>query len=69
MASGTAYKPQPRLQALVRCAERELRRRQRVYPVRIQSRRMNPETAAWEIAAMAEIAARLRELAQAEQLV
>jgi hypothetical protein len=51
------------------CAIREVRRRKRVYPVRIQSGRMAVEKAAAEIMMMEAIEALLRELARSERLL
>ena len=51
------------------CALREIRRRKRVYPIRIASGRMTPEKAAAEILMMEAIAALLAELARSERLL
>jgi hypothetical protein len=51
------------------CVIREIRRRKRVYPVRIASGRMTPEKAAAEIMMMEAIEALLAELARSERLV
>jgi hypothetical protein len=51
------------------CALREIRRRKRVYPVRIASGRMTPEKAAAEIMMMEAIQALLGELARSERML
>jgi hypothetical protein len=65
MAGATAFS----LQELVACAERELKLRERIYPQRVRDGRMSRQFADDQIAKMQQIAARLRELEQAEQLV
>jgi hypothetical protein len=54
---------------LAECAERELLRRKRVFPVYVQRKRMRPRDADWGIALMAAIAERLRDEEKAELLV
>jgi hypothetical protein len=54
---------------LIACAEREVRVRQRVYPGRVYTGRMSQREADRQLAMMQAIAAKLRELAQAELLV
>jgi len=51
------------------CSIREVRRRKRVYPIRIASGRMTPEKAAAEIMMMEAIQALLAELARSERLL
>jgi hypothetical protein len=65
MASATEFS----LLELIACAEREVGLRQRVYPGRVFTGRMSQREADRQLAMMQAIAARLRELAQAELLV
>jgi hypothetical protein len=51
------------------CALREIRRRKRVYPIRIASGRMTPDKAAAEIMMMEAIQALLAELARSERML
>jgi hypothetical protein len=53
----------------LRCAEREVKLRRQVYPNRIESGRMSPAKAEYEIAVMADIAEDYRKLAEGEMLI
>jgi hypothetical protein len=57
------------IRELVECAERELKLRHRVYRNRVDTGRMSQREADRQIAMMEAIAAKLRELEQAEMLV
>lgn len=54
---------------LAECAEREVRMRERVYPVRMAAGRLSAKTAMREIAMMKAIAKFLRGLADKERLI
>jgi hypothetical protein len=53
----------------LRCCERELRYRHRVYPQLVASGKMSPGTADRELKVMAEVVEDLREQAEAEKLL
>jgi hypothetical protein len=53
---------------LIKCAEREVAMRRNVYPKWIVQKRMTEEKAAWELAAMEEIAQVLRVLSTLPQV-
>jgi hypothetical protein len=57
------------LRDLVKCAEREIGLRRRVYPNRVDTGRMSQREADRQIAMMEAIAARLREEERSELLV
>jgi uncharacterized protein (DUF305 family) len=51
----------------MRCAERELAKRQQVYPKWCEKGKMRPEQAAYEMAVMEAIAQHFRDLHEAEK--